>query len=97
MITVLAITQFVFLFLGTIFLKGMVNANGDITSSPYFQFLNKNWPWLFLIPVVGIGYAQLSYFINRGPFTRSGASVIGIVLSGICLFFFASVLFFPSA
>lgn len=62
MITVLAITQFVFLFLGTIFLKGMVNANGDITSSPYFQFLNKNWPWLFLMPVVGIGYAQLSYY-----------------------------------
>ena len=39
MTTVFAITQFVLLTLGTIFLKGMVNANGDITASPYFQFL----------------------------------------------------------
>jgi len=52
MTTVLAITQFVLLTFGTIFLKGMVNANGNITASSYFQFLNKNWPWFFLLPVL---------------------------------------------
>ena len=97
MITVLAITQLVFLVLGTILLKGMVNANGDITSSLYFQFLDKNWAWTFLLPVAWIAYALVSYQINRGPFTPMVARVIGVVLSGICLVFFASVMFFPSA
>ncbi len=50
MTTVFAITQFVLLTLGAIFLKGMVNANGDITSSPYFQFIDRNWIWFFLLP-----------------------------------------------
>jgi hypothetical protein len=96
MTTVFAITQFVLLTLGTIFLKGMVNANGDITSSPYFQFLNGNWLWFFLLPIVWVIYAQISYRINKGPFTPSLARALGIVLSGICLLFFASVLLFPS-
>jgi len=97
MITVLALTQFVFLTLGTIFLKGMVNANGNIASSLYFQFLDKNWPWFYLIPVVWIGYTQTSYKVNKGPFTPTVAHVIGVILSGACLLFFASVMFFPSA
>ena len=96
MTTVFALTQLVFLTLGTIFLKGMVHANGDITSSPYFQFLDKNWPWLFLLPVAWITYSQISYQINKGPFTPGVAHVIGTVLSGICLAFFASVMVFPS-
>jgi hypothetical protein len=90
MITVLALTQFVFLTLGTIFLKGMVNANGNITSSLYFQFLDKN-------PVAWIAYSLVSYQINKGPFTPTIARVCGVVLSGFCLLFFASVMFFPSA
>jgi hypothetical protein len=97
MTIVLALTQLVFLSLGTIFLKGMMKANGDITSSLYFQFLDKNWPWLFLLPVAWIAYAQISYQINTGPFTPTVARVVGIVLSGICVVFFASVMFFPSA
>jgi hypothetical protein len=97
MITVLALTQFVFLTLGTIFLKGMVNANGDITSSLYFQFLDKNWLWLFLLPIAWIAYTLVSYQVNRGPFTLTIARVCGVVLSGFCLLFFASVMFFPSA
>jgi ABC-type enterochelin transport system permease subunit len=96
MTTVFAITQFVLLTLGTIFLKGMVNANGDITSSPYFQFLDRNWLWLFLLPVAWVFYAQISYQINKGPFTPPVARILGIVLSGICLLFFASVMLFPS-
>jgi hypothetical protein len=97
MTAVLALTQLVLLTLGTIFLKGMVKANGDIGSSPYFQLLDKNWPWLFLLPVAWIVYAQISYQIDKGPFTPTVARVVGIVLSGICLVFFASVMFFPSA
>lgn len=97
MTTLLALTQLVFLTLGTIFLKGMVNANGDITSSLYFQFLDKNWPWLYLLPVAWIAYAQISYQVNKGPFTSTVTRIVGIVLSGICLVFFASVMFFPSA
>ena len=96
MTTVFAITQFVLLTLGTIFLKGMVNANGDITSSPYFQFIDRNWLWFFLLPVIWAIYAQTSQWINKGPFTPSLARVLGIVLSGICFLFFASVLLFPS-
>jgi hypothetical protein len=97
MITVFALTQFVFLILGTIFLKGIVNANGDIASSLYFQFLDKNWPWFFLIPIVWIAYTQTSYKVNKAPFTPTIARVIGLILSGVCLLFFASVMFFPSA
>jgi hypothetical protein len=97
MTTVLALTQFVLITFGTIFLKGMVNANGDITSSLYFQFLDKNWPWFFLVPVAWIMHTQICYQINKGPFTPTVARVTGIVLSGICLLYFASVMFFPSA
>jgi hypothetical protein len=97
MTTVIALTQLVLITFGTIFLKGIVNANGDITSSVYFQFLDKNWPWFFLIPVAWIAYTQISYRINKGPFTLTVARVTGIVLSGICLIYFASVIFFPSA
>jgi hypothetical protein len=97
MIIVFALTQFVFLTLGTIFLKGMVNANGDITSSSYFQFLDQNWIWFFLLPVAWTAYALVSYNVNKGPFTPAVARILGIALSGFCLLFFASVMFFPSA
>ena len=97
MTTVLALTQLVFLALGTMFLKGMVNANGNITSSLYFQFLDKNWPWLFLLPVAWIAYAQISYHVNKGPFAVAVARAIGIVLTGICFVYFGSVMAFPSA
>jgi drug/metabolite transporter (DMT)-like permease len=95
--TVLALTQLVFISLGTIFLKGMVKANGDITSSLYFQFLDKYWLWLYLLPFASIAFSQISYQINKGPFTPTIAGVVGIVFSGICVIFFASVIFFPSA
>lgn len=97
MTTVIAITQFVFLTLGIVFLKGIVNANGDISSSSYFQFLDKNWPWLFMVPVAWVVFTQVSYQIDRFPLTPKVARVIGIVLSAICFFFFVSVNFFPSA
>jgi hypothetical protein len=42
MITVLALTQFVFLTLGTIFFKGgMVNANGELRRHSTFSFSIK--------------------------------------------------------
>jgi hypothetical protein len=97
MSTVFAITQPVFLTLGTNFLKGMVNANGNISSSFYSQFLDRNWPWLFLITMASMAYALISYQINRSPFTPAVARIIGVVLSGMCFVFFVSVYFFPSA
>jgi len=97
MITVLVLTQFVFLILGTIFLKGMVNANGDISSSLYFQLLDKYWLWLFLLPLAGVAHTLLSYQINKGPFTLTIARLVGVAISGLCLLVFVSVLFFPSA
>jgi succinate-acetate transporter protein len=39
----------------------------------------------------------VSYQINKGLFTLTIARVFGVVLSGFCLLFFASVMFFPSA
>jgi hypothetical protein len=95
--TVLALTQLVLLTLGTIVMKGMVNANVDITSSPYFQFLDKNWPWFFLLPVLWIIYAQISYHINKSLFTPNVARASGIVLTGICLIYFASTILFAPA
>ena len=76
MIIVFALTQFVLLTLGTIFLKGMVNANGDITSSLYFQFLDQNWIWFFLLPVAWTAYAHVSYKLNKGPFTPAVARIL---------------------
>jgi len=95
MVTALTLLQLAFLFLGTITLKGMINANGKITSSVYFQFLAENWLWFFLIPVVWNVYALISNQINKGPFTRSVTGVVGAFLSGICFIYFASVVFFP--
>jgi len=94
MVTALALLQFGFLFLGTVTLKGMINANGRVPSSVYFQFLNEYWLWFFLVPVVWSVYAQISYRINNGPFNRSVTGVVGGFLSGICFIYFASVLFF---
>ena len=95
MITVIALTQLVFLTLGIIFLKSMMNADKNIASSLYFQFLDKNWPWLFLLPIAWITYTQISYQINKGFLTPTVARVIGIVLLVICFIFFASVVFLP--
>jgi hypothetical protein len=96
MVTALTLLQLAFLFLGTIALKGMINASGKITSSVYFEFLDENWLWLFLIPVVWNVYALISNQINKGPFTRSVTGVVGAFLSGICFIYLASVVFFPS-
>jgi hypothetical protein len=95
MVTALTLLQLAFLFLGTITLKGMINARGNITSSLYFQFLAEHWLWFFLIPVVWNVYALISYRINNGPFTRSVNGVVGAFLSGICFIYFASAVFFP--
>ncbi len=97
MIIALVLTQFVFLTLGIIFLKGMVHANGDITSSPYFQFLDRNCLWFYLLPLVWIAFTQVAHQVNRIPFTLSVARTVGLLLSGICFIFFVSVIFFPSA
>jgi hypothetical protein len=95
MVTALTLLQLAFLFLGTITLKGMINARGNITSSLYFQFLAEHWLWFFLIPVVWNVYALISNQINKGPFTRSVTGVVGAFLAGICFIYFASVFFFP--
>ena len=95
MVTAVTALQLALLFLGTIALKGMVNANPHGTSSVYFQFLVENWLWFFLIPVVWNLYALISHRINKGPFTRSMDGVIGAFLSGICFVYLASVFFFP--
>jgi len=96
MIIALVLTQFVFLTLGIIFLKGMVHANGDITSSFYYQFVDRNCLWFFLLPLVWVAFTQVSYQINQIPFTIRVARIIGMLLSGICFIFFVSVIFFPS-
>ena len=95
MVTALTALQLALLFLGTISLKGMVNANPLGTSSVYFQFLVENWLWFFLIPVIWNLYALISYRINKGLFTRSVTGVVGAFLSGICFIYLASVFFFP--
>jgi hypothetical protein len=93
-VTALTLLQLGFLFLGTITLRGMLNA-GNSPSSVYFQFLVENWLWFFLIPVVWNVYALSSHRINNGPFMRSVNGVVGGFLSGICFIYFASVLFYP--
>jgi hypothetical protein len=94
MTTVIALTQLIFITIGVVTLKGTVNANQDISSSPYFQFLDKNWPWLYLLPIAWILFAQTSYRINRGLLTPFVAGVAGTIISVICFIFIASVTFF---
>ena len=94
MVTALTLLQLAFLFLGTITLKGMINARGNITSSLYFQFLAEHWLWFFLIPVVWNVYALISYRINEGPFKRSVIGPVGGFLSGLCFIYLAGPLFF---
>jgi hypothetical protein len=60
------------------------------------ETLRRHFTFSFLIRI-GHGFAQISYQVNKGPFTPTVARIVGIVLSGICLVFFASVMFFPSA
>ena len=94
MVTAITLLQFAFLFLGTVTLRGMLNANGNISSSVYFQFLAEYWLWFFLIPVVFDFYALISYRINKGPFKRSVIGPVGGFLSGLCFIYLAGPLFF---
>jgi hypothetical protein len=65
MTTVIALTQLIFLTLGLVFLKGMMNANEGI---------DENWPWLFLLPIAWIVFAQITYQISKGFLTPSAAA-----------------------
>ena len=93
MVTAVALLQLAFLSLGTVMLKGIIHANGDVPSSVYLKFVNDYWLWFFLIPVVWYVYGQISYLINKGPFKQSVIGVVGGFVSGICFVYFASVLF----
>ena len=93
MVTAVALLQLAFLSLGTVMLKGIIHASGDVPSSVYLKFVNDYWLWFFLIPVVWYVYGQISYLINKGPFKQSVIGVVGGFVSGICFVYFASVLF----
>jgi hypothetical protein len=97
MVTAITILQFAFLFLGTITLHGILNANVNISSSVYFQFLAAHWLWFFLIPVLFDFFALISYRIDKGPFKRSVIGPVGGFLSGLCFIYLASVVFFPKS
>jgi hypothetical protein len=93
MVTAVTLLQLAFLSLGTVMLKGIIHANGDVPSSVYLKFVNEYWLLFFLIPVVWYVYGQISYRINKGPFKQSVTGVVGGFAAGICFIYFASVLF----
>ncbi|GEM_PF-1728293 len=94
-ISVIAITQFVFLSLGLMALTVLVNA-GAVGSSPGSSmalFLKQNGLWLLLVPLGWALYANLAARINKGLLLVSVAVAIGCVLAGGIFLVFALAIF----
>jgi len=89
-ISVIAITQFVFLALGLMALTVLVNA-GAVGSSPgqsLALFLKQNGLWLLLVPIGWALYANIASRVNKGLLLVNIAVGIGCVLAvGIFLVF----------
>ena len=87
---IIALTQFVFIALGTMAVNILVKTTAHNTvlgqdSHTLAGFLANNGIWLFLIPIVWTAFAHLSNFLQKSYFTTRIAHPIGIVLT-ICIF-----------
>ena len=95
--SVLAITQFVFIALGTMAVMVLVNA-GAIPASgqgqPLALFLKHYGLWLMVLPVLWALYANVAGRVNKGPLLLNLAHGIGCVLAGALLLVYAAAILF---
>ena len=95
MLQIIALTQFVFLALGsmgvTVLLKASGYPIGSLKDYPQLSlFLVQNSVWLLLIPIFWSAYAYASLKIERGLVASKIAIPVGIVLT---TFIFATYAF----
>ncbi len=95
--SVIAITQFVFIALGTMAVMVLVNA-GAIPASgqgqPLALFLKHYGLWLMVLPVLWALYANVAGRVNKGPLLLNLAHGIGCVLAGALLLVYAAAILF---
>jgi hypothetical protein len=95
MLQIIALTQFVFLALGsmgvTVLLKASGYPIGSLKDYPQLSlFLVQNSVWLLLIPIFWSAYAYASLKVERGLVASKIAIPVGIVLT---TFIFATYAF----
>lgn len=99
--SVIAITQFVLLALGSMALRVLRNANAlEGESTPHSAlalFLVDNIWWLVLIPAVWALYANIAGRVNRGPLSLPVAHGVGIVLIAAIVVIYALPIVFSGA
>ena len=88
MLQIIALTQFVFLALGsmgvTVLLKASGYPIGSMANYPRLSlFLMQNSVWLLLIPIFWSAYAYASLKLERGFVSSKFAIPIGIALTAL--------------
>jgi len=95
--SVIAITQFVFLALGSMALRVLMNANAIDDANPQAElalFLVSNSWWLVLLPAAWALYANIAGRVNRGPLSLMVAHGVGVVMIvGIAAVFALTLVF----
>jgi hypothetical protein len=86
MLQIIALTQFVFLALGsmgvTVLLKASGYPLGSIKDYPALSlFLMQNSVWLLLVPILWSAYAYASQKMQRGFVASKFAIPVGVVLT----------------
>ena len=98
MIQIIALTQFVFLALGSMAVTVLVKASGNPTDPgrdfPMLSlFLMRYSVWLMLVPVIWCAYALLSARIQKGVFKNAVAQGVGIGLTAAIFLAYALAVF----
>jgi hypothetical protein len=94
MLQIIALTQFVFLALGSMGVTVLLKASGYPIGSPkdYPQlslFLMENSVWLLLIPIFWSAYAYAGMTIERGIVSSKVAIAVGIALTALIFVVYA--------
>lgn len=99
MTQIIALTQFVFIALGTMAVNILVKISSHETvigqsASSVPGFLANNGIWLFLIPILWTAFAHLSGFLQKSYFTTRIAHPVGIALAVGIFFVYAYAIYF---
>jgi hypothetical protein len=94
MLQIIALTQFIFLALGSMGVTVLLKASGypigdEREYSALSLFLMKNSVWLLLVPVLWSAYAYASQKIQRGFVSSKIAIPLGIGLAGLIFAIYA--------
>lgn len=96
---IIALTQFVFIALGTMAINILVKLSSHNTvigqdSSSLAGFLANNGIWFFLIPIFWTAFAHLSNLLQKHYFTTKVAHPIGIAISVGLFLMYTYVIYF---